>query len=156
MRGRCASTMRTMLLVLIAGVALGVSVQAQTEHRAEAPQGGSTAPPTHDQAAAATAERQAMMSEMQASARKLEELVAKMDAASGDVKVDDIAAIIKELVAQHNGMMSRMMSMHGSDMMQQMMQKMQARSLLPASGTTTKPENPEAAAGHTQHHPAEK
>ena len=78
-----------------------------------------------------------------------------MDAASGDAKVDDIAAILREFVGQHNGMISRMMSMHGSGMMQQMMPTMQASSS-PESRTATKSENPDAGADHTQHHPAEK
>ena len=153
MCGRCASTIRTLLLVLIASVALGVSLQAQTGDRADASQGGSAAPATDDHAAAATADGQAMMAEMRASVRKLDELVAKMNTASGEAKVDHIAAIINEFVAQHNGMMSRMMSMQGGDMMQQI----RVSSPSPDSATTTKSEKPDAdTADHSQHHPAEK
>lgn len=154
MRPRRTSMIAT--LVLFASVALGVSIQAQTADRADEPQSTSTAPPTHGDPVATAVERRRMMGEMQASAKKLEGLVANMNAASGEVKVEHIAAIINELVAQHNGMMKRMMSMHEGDMMQQMMQKMRGSSPSADGPSTAKSENPEAAPDHTQHHPAEK
>lgn len=157
MRLRRTSTIG--ILVLLASVALGVPVRTQTANHAEGSQSGSAPPQTHDHAAAAAAERHQMMGEPQASARKLEELVANMNGASGDAKIEHIAAIINELVAQHNGMMSRMTSMHEGDMMQQMMQKMQkmrANSPSGESATTPKSANPEADPDHTQHHPPEK
>ena len=78
-----------------------------------------------------------------------------MNATSGDAKIEHIAGIINELVAQHTGMMQRMMSMQDSDMMQQMMQKMRA-SPPPSGDATAESENPEADSDHSQHHPAER
>lgn len=152
MRLRRTSMIAT--LALLASVGLGVPTQAQTANRADEPQGSSTAPPIHDDAvAAAAAEHRRMMGEMQASAKKLEGLVANMNAASGEAKVEHIAAIINELVAQHNGMMRRMMSMHEGDMMRQMMQKMRANSPSDDGASMPKSEKPEADPDHTQHHP---
>ncbi len=44
--------------------------------------------------------------QMRENQRKLDELVARMNAATGEVKVDAIAAVLNELVAQRKEMMS--------------------------------------------------
>jgi hypothetical protein len=49
-----------------------------------------------------------MMQKMEASNAKLDELVAAMNAAQGDAKVDAIAAVVNELVAQRRAMQARM------------------------------------------------
>jgi len=90
------------------------------------------------------------MGEMHASVAKLQELVAKMNAASGDAKIEQIAAIVNELVAQHTGMMQQMMSMHDGEMMQKM------RTDRPSSGDATEASGtPDAEGDHSQHHPPE-
>jgi hypothetical protein len=61
-----------------------------------------------------------MMAAMHAMDQTLDELVAKMDAATGADKTDAIAAVVKELVAQRRQISDRMMTMQGR-MMQHMM-----------------------------------
>ena len=57
--------------------------------------------------------RQAMMAERHAADQKLDELVAKMNAARGNDRIDAMAAVITELVAQHKNMGAGMMRMGG-------------------------------------------
>lgn len=54
---------------------------------------------------------QAMMGAMQADQKKLDELVAQMNAATGLAKVDRIAAVVNEMASMHKRMMGMMM--HG-------------------------------------------
>jgi hypothetical protein len=77
--------------------------------------------------AAMMAERQKMMADMKAVDQKLNELVARMKSAQGETKVDAIAAVVQELVAQHTRMRDRMMTMQGGmmDGMMSMMSTMQ-------------------------------
>ena len=65
-----------------------------------------TTPPA---AQAASAGHQAMMANMQAQQKKLDELVAQMNAAKGPEKVDRIAAVVTEMAAMHNRMSTMMM-----------------------------------------------
>ena len=73
-------------------------------------------PPT---AQGGTANHQAMMANMQAEQKKLDELVAQMNAATGPEKVDRIAAVVTEMAAMHKRMNTMMMQggmmqmMHG-------------------------------------------
>ena len=53
-----------------------------------------------------------MMAEMKAADAKLDQLVQKMDAATGDAKVNATADVVKELVVQHKAMHDRMGQMH--------------------------------------------
>lgn len=50
-----------------------------------------------------------MMAAMHEMNQRLKDLVAKMDAASGEDKTDAIAAVVKELVTQRTQMSDRMM-----------------------------------------------
>jgi hypothetical protein len=97
------------LLAVGAAVALsagfGYAQNNQHEH---------AAPPA---AQGPSADRQAMMASMQAEQKKLDELVAQMNAAKGQEKVDRIAAVVTEMAAMHKRM-SRMMMQ--SAMMQMM------------------------------------
>lgn len=90
------------------------------------------------------AQRQKMMAEMQATQAKLDELVAQMNSAKGNAKVDRIAALLTELVAQHK----RMGSMMQGGMMPMMMPMMMpnAPSAVPPPATGAKPED------HNEHH----
>lgn len=71
------------------------------------------------------AEHSKMMAEVQAADQRLDGLVAKMTAASGQAKVDATAAAVTEIVAQRKTMRESMMTMqHG--MMEHMGDHMQA------------------------------
>ena len=71
----------------------------------------STAP---DRPAAANADQHAMMmtmmADMQARQKKLDELVAQMNAATGPEKIDRMAAVITEMAAMHKSMCTQMMN----------------------------------------------
>ena len=57
----------------------------------------------------ATASQHAMMADMQAAQKRLDDLVSQMNAATGAEKVDRIAAVVTEMVAMHKRMSSMMM-----------------------------------------------
>lgn len=71
------------------------------------------------------AQHDKMMAEMKSADQRLDELVAKMNAVSGQEKIDATAAVVTELVAQRKTMRERMMNMHQS-MMGHMGEHMQA------------------------------
>ncbi len=71
------------------------------------------------------AERQRMTDVMDANDATLNRLVAQMNAADGTEKIDAIAAVIAELVAQEKRARHQMMSM-GPEMMQHMMAHMKS------------------------------
>ncbi len=64
-----------------------------------------------------------MIAEMKAGGEKLDAVVAAMNAAEGDAKIQATADAVSELVTQHGGMTSRMMSMQPK-MMRHMMEHM--------------------------------
>lgn len=97
------------------------------------------------EAADMMAQHQQMMSEMQAGQKKLDDLVASMNAATGTEKVDRIAALVTEMVAMHKQMMGRMMSMP----MMSMPGGMRQRGAGSGPGGAT-------GADHEQHHPDNK
>lgn len=86
------------------------------------------AKPPSDMAAkcqAMMAEREQMMTGMKAADQRLDDLVAKMNAASGMEKTDAAAAVVNEMVAQRRAMRDGMAKMqHG--MMGHTMEHMQA------------------------------
>ena len=71
------------------------------------------------------AERDKMMADMKAADQRLDDLVAKMNAASGSDKEAAIAAVVTEMVTQRRTMREGMMTMQ-HDMMGHMMEHMQA------------------------------
>jgi hypothetical protein len=79
-------------------VGLGYAQNNQHEH---------ATPPA---AQGTAADRQAMMARMQAEQKKLDELVAQMNAANGPEKVDRIAAVVTEMAAMHKRMSTMMMN----------------------------------------------
>lgn len=119
--------MRMRITSLILGVllVLGVPAHAQTQQ----PQQQQTpAKPSADMAEkckAMMAEREKMMAEMKAADQRLDDLVSKMNSASGQAKVDATAAALTEVVAERKTMHERMMQMHHG-MMGHMMEHMQA------------------------------
>ena len=89
------------------------------------------------------AQRQKMMAEMQATQTKLDELVALMNSATGSAKVDRMAALLTELVAQQK----RMGSMMQGGMMSMMMMPNAPPAAAPAPPATgAKPDD------HSGHH----
>ena len=62
------------------------------------------------------ASQQHMMASMQASDKKLDDLVAQLNSAKGNDRIDKLVAVVTELVAQRK-QMTDMMSMHGGMMM---------------------------------------
>ena len=56
------------------------------------------------------ADHQKMLADMKASQKKLDDLVAAMNQATGDEKVNKLAAVVTALMAQHREMCGRMMS----------------------------------------------
>ena len=73
----------------------------------------------------AMADREKMMAEARAADERLEGLVAKMNAASGQAKVDATAAVVAEIVSQRRAMRERMTTMQ-QRMMSHMMEHAQA------------------------------
>ena len=76
-----------------------------------------------------------MMADMKAGQEKLDDLIAKMNAATGPQKMDQMAAVLTELVAQQKAMHAHMMAMMGHDS---------------APHGTAPKEEPQV--GHEQHH----
>jgi hypothetical protein len=107
--------------------------QAQTAHN-------DMAAMKQGMAAHMMADHQKMMADMKASQKKLDDLIAAMNQATGDEKVTKLAAVVSELVAQHREMCGRMMS--GNMMMP--MSMMQHTPEAPASAPTAKPEDDHA------------
>ena len=121
--------MRTSITRWILGsllvLGLGVNAQTQdTQHQHQQTPAKSSA----DMSAkckAMMAEHEKMMAEIKAADQRLDGLVTKMNAASGQAKVDATAATVTEIVAQRRTMRDRMMGMH-EGMMSHMMEHMQA------------------------------
>jgi hypothetical protein len=106
----------------VAGLSMVAALPAQAQEK----------PPTHDRAAM-MANCQAMMAGMKANQDKLDDLIAKMNAATGQLKIDQMAAVLTELVANQKAMRAHMMSMH--------------EPAAPANAPRQQPET-----GHEQHH----
>jgi len=124
----------TAVLALVFAAARPGQAQATHNDPAAVTQGtGAQAAPDH----------QKMMAEMKASQKKLDDLVAAMNQATGDDKVGTLAAVVTELVAQHREMCERMMS--GTMMPMSMMQHTPDAT---APAPTGKPED-----DHATHHP---
>jgi len=75
-------------------------------------------PPTAPNQPATMAGQQQMMASMQAADKKLDDLVAQLNAARGDDRLDKVIAVVKELVAERKTMRDMMagrsgMMMHG-------------------------------------------
>ena len=76
-----------------------------------------------------------MMARMQAEQKKLDDLVAQMNSATGPAKVDRIAAVVTEMAAMHKRMSTMMMQ---GGMMQ-----------MPHGAATATPKAPQ---DHSEHH----
>lgn len=119
--------MKTQLTRWIVGSALvlGLGIAAQAQ---EPPQQTPPAKPSADMAAkckAMMAGHEKMTAETKAADQRLDALVAKMNAASGQAKVDAVAAAVTEMIAQRKAMQERMTQMQ-PQMMSHMAEHMQA------------------------------
>ena len=104
-------------------LALGLDGYTQEPQRQQTPAKPSAEMPAKCKAMMAQHEK--MMAERKAADQRLDERVTKMNAASGQAKVDATAATVTEIVAQRKTMQDRMMTMH-EGMMSHMMEHMQA------------------------------
>ena len=111
----------TAVAVAVALSGFGYAQSNQHEH--------ATSPAAQD----VSPDRQAMMADMRAEQKKLDELVAQMNAAPQSEKLDRIAAVVTEMAAMHKRM-SAMMTENGG--MMQMMMHMQHGSM-PAAPRTS-------------------
>src|SRR5512134_2419728 len=112
--------------VVLAGAATPLARQAPAQpHEHQTPD---TTKPQSDMMAKCKAmmiEHEKMMADVKAADQRLDSLVAKMNAASDQAKVDATAAAVTEIVAQRKTMRESMMKMqHG--MMEHMADHMQA------------------------------
>jgi hypothetical protein len=104
------TSIRPYLLAVGTAVALsaGLGYAQNSQHEHAVPPG----------AQGASADRQAMMATMQAEQKRLDDLVAQMNATRGPEKVDRIAAAVTEMAAMHKRMSTMMMQGGMMQMMQ--------------------------------------
>jgi len=119
--------MQAKITSLVAGLllVLGFAAAAQTQKPERQQTPAKPSADMTDRCKAMMAQHENMMAEMKAADQRLEDLVAKMNAASGQAKVDATAATVTEIAAQRKLMRDRMMAMH-QGMMGHMMEHMQA------------------------------
>lgn len=115
----------TISRVLTAALVVLIAVSAGAQNPRPKAQQPPHAAEMAEKCKAMMAQHEKMMAEMKAADDRLDQLVARMKAASGDARVDAIAAVVTEIVAQRTAMRDRMMSMHEA-MMSHMMEHMQA------------------------------
>lgn len=104
--------MRHIKVYLIAA-ATAVTLTAAAGYAQNSGQHDHATPPA---AQGAGMNHQAMMASMQAEQKKLDDLVAKMNAAQGSDKVDRIADVVNEMAAMHRRMNGMMMMMQNGTM----------------------------------------
>ena len=115
-----ASTLLVFALAFSAGVlnlATGLAAQAPS------PQGSQSRGQTPSNMQDMMKMHEQMMAEMKAADSRLDALVKDMNAASGEAKVNAVAAVVTELVRQQKSMHDRMGQMHQQMMMGGMMMK---------------------------------
>lgn len=102
------------IAVLVLATVPLVLAQTTHEHGAQGTPPAASTPAAQQQAMMAK-----MMADMQTQQKHLDEMVAKMNAATGQARVDQIAAVVTEMAAMHGRMASMMNMMHGSGGMMQ-------------------------------------
>jgi len=126
------------VFALVGILLLGKDVGAQTKAPQPAQQDHSshhqaTEPPSDStpQTSATQAERAGgMMGEEAAAAAKLDALVAKMNASTGESRTDAMAELLTVLVQQQKSMCERMMTSPGMMQMHEMMNMMQMHGMM--------------------------
>jgi hypothetical protein len=122
------STRTTASTLICAAILLhmpGRSAQALQNPRPAQQQPAKPSTDMSSKCQAMMAEHDKIVTDMKAADQRLDDLVAKMNAASGQAKVDATAAVVTELVTQRKIMRDRMMKMQDG-MMGHMMEHMQA------------------------------
>lgn len=110
------------VMLLFAVTFPGRSLSLATDVTAQAPSAQAAQPrPSNMQEMMKMHEQ--MMAEMKAADSKLDALVKDMNTATGDTKVNAVAAVVTELVRQQKSMHDRMGQMHQQMMMGGMMMK---------------------------------
>ena len=111
--------------VVVMSAVSGLAAQTPQEHQHAA--ADKAKPPSGMEAKcqAMVAEREKMMTGMKAADQRLDELVAKMNSASGMEKMTATAAVVTEMVTQRRTMREGMMKMQ-EGMMSHMMEHMHA------------------------------
>ncbi len=127
----------------------GLVVLALTASTAAAQQPGAT--PRDTQPVMGAGPGMSMMMMTDSLNRRLDSMVARMNRASGNKKMDAMAAVINELIAQRKAMMTRM---HEQMMMGDTMQNMMGGPPGPAPSPAARADSGAAdTAGHAGHHP---
>jgi hypothetical protein len=93
----------------LGGITLAVALSAALGYAQTTGRGSTPAQGRAGEQGPAATNRQAMMAEMQAQQKRLDDLVAQMNAAKGEDKVDRIAAVVNEMAAMHKRMSGMMM-----------------------------------------------
>lgn len=121
------TSVRSWALGSVIAIAVVAPSLASVPTAQTAPTSQSQKPPSDTSAKcqAMMAQHEKMVAEMKAADERLDGLVSKMNAASGQEKADATAAVVTELVAQRKTMRDRMMSMH-QNMIGHMGEHMQA------------------------------
>jgi hypothetical protein len=124
MIGRLAVALLVAAVLVVGGeIAYAQATSTKTHTDAQKSQQMGSMMVDEGQASAMMTQRQQMMANMKTMDQKLDELVARMNAARGAEKVDAVAAVVSELVAERTQMRGRMMAMQDR-MMGHMMEHM--------------------------------
>ena len=111
--------------VVLMSAAPGLAAQTPQEHQHAATDQVKPASAMEAKCQAMMAEREKMMTAMKAADQRLDDLVAKMNTASGKEKMAATAAVVNEMVTERRTMRDVMMKMQ-EGMMSHMMEHMQA------------------------------
>jgi hypothetical protein len=124
--------MKRIVTAMVAGCAAvvmsavpGLAAQTPQEHQQHATAQVKPAPGMDAKCQAMMGEREKMMSAMKAADQRLDDLVVKMNNASGMEKMAATAAVVSEMVTERRTMRDGMMKMQ-QGMMSHMMEHMQA------------------------------
>ena len=122
---RIVKTMMAGCAVVVMAAAPGLSAQTPQEHQHAATDKVKPASGMEAKCQAMMAEREKMMTAMKAADQRLDDLVVKMNTASGMEKMAATAAVVTEMVTERRTMRDGMMKMQ-EGMMSHMMEHMQA------------------------------
>lgn len=102
----------SMLLCLVAGSLTGVMELSATASIEPNPSAQDMPQPPQPKMQDMMKMHERMMAEMKAGDTRLDALVTDMNTATGDGKINAVAAVVNELVRQHKSMHMRMAEMH--------------------------------------------
>ena len=122
---KTASALVAGCAVVVMSAVSGLAAQTPQEHQHAAADNAKPPSGMEAKCQAMMAEREKMMTGMKAADQRLDDLVAKMNTASGMEKMTATAAVVTEMVTQRRTMREGMMKMQ-EGMMSHMMEHMQA------------------------------